>query len=158
MSGVQQAQHYFRLRTTVSCRRGAEGIQTQTGGPVMIRVELDPDEAAVEFFGGRKGGTGPRKWIKHGVASLAEGLDQRFEDADRFLRRVQAVAGILPVEHVRRWTVGKSGKALGQQIGGFMLIPQVAGLRRIRFAKDDVTGDAKPCFAPRGNQLSSTSR
>src|ERR1017187_10283561 len=104
------------IENDVSCRRGAEGIQTQTGGPVMIRVELDPDEAAVEFSGGRKGGTGRRKWVTHGVARFAEGLDQRFEDADRFVRRVQAVAGILPVEHVRRLPVGEGGKALGQQI------------------------------------------
>src|ERR1035437_3995761 len=139
------------------CGRLCGGLADQAGQPlcggaVVIGVEINADELASKLAGGDKGGTGPAERIEDNGAGAGKSGNQGFERLHRLLRRMQAVAGIMPVQHVGRRSAWEGGKALGQQIGGFMLIPQVTGLGRIALAEDDMPGNAEACLAPRGHE------
>ena len=56
------------------------------------------------------------------MAWLAERLDQRFQDMDGFLRRVELVAGVGPVHHVGQGGCGECRVPLDEQVGGFMAV------------------------------------
>ena len=83
------------------------GLRVLHGQPlprraVMIGIEIDADEPAAQLLRRDQRGSGAREWIENDIAGLREGGDQRLEGLDRLLRRVQAVAGIVPVDNIRR--------------------------------------------------------
>jgi hypothetical protein len=69
---------------------------------VITRVEFDSDESAALLFRCDQRRPGAAKRIENDIAKPRETLNQRRENAERFLRRVQSVTGVLPFEHIGR--------------------------------------------------------
>ena len=59
----------------------------------MDRVQLDADEATAQLLRRDQRAARAREGIEDYVAGLGEGLQERCEDADRLLCRMQAIAG-----------------------------------------------------------------
>src|SRR5216117_1728022 len=99
----------------------------------MDGVQFDADETAIEIPRRDKGRARTAEWIEDRIARLRESLDQRPENADGFLRRMQPVPAIGPADYVGRRAGGRRGPPLGEQVSLLVLIAQVARGRRVFF-------------------------
>jgi hypothetical protein len=82
----------------------------------------------------------PRERVEHQLAGAAERLDERQQRLNRLLGRMQSVAGVLPVEHIRDRREWGRGLPLGQQVGGHnKSSSQVSGISEQRVNADSVT-------------------
>src|SRR5690606_3515853 len=86
--------------------------------------------------------------VQHKLAGLRESLDQRRQGFDRLLRRVQLVARIGEVDHVRDGIFRQTNIALRQQVSLFMLVAQELRRRRITLAEHDMSDNAETCRLP----------
>ena len=83
---------------------------------VITRVELDSDESAALLFGCEQRRAGVTERVENDIAKPRETLNQRHENAERFLRRVQSVAGVFPFEHIGNPLRGLHRIALRHQV------------------------------------------
>lgn len=83
--------------------------------PVMALVELDAEIGASRVRRCDQRGAGAAEGIEHQAAGLAERLDDRRQALHRLLRRVQPVARVLPVQHVRQPSGGRLRVALASK-------------------------------------------
>ena len=81
-------------------------------GAVMRGIDLEADEAAVLLLGGDERRTGTGEGVEHHAILRTEHVDQRRECRDRLLRRVQLVAGVAKLDHVRDWLCWRSARRL----------------------------------------------
>ena len=84
---------------------------------------------------------------------LGEGNDERHKRTQRLLRRVEAVAGVLPVQHVADGRLACFGIAFGQQVGLLVLPPRQALARRVAFDRYEVADRSQARLAPGGEKL-----
>jgi len=68
--------------------------QARRRRPVMGLVQLDAETTTAHVPSCHQRAAGSCKWIEHHIAWLREGLQQRRENADRLLGRMQLVPGI----------------------------------------------------------------
>lgn len=71
------------------------------GGAVVLLIKLDADEPAAQLLRGYESRTRTAERVKDDSVRFRERVDQRPERLHRLLCRVQAIAGILPVEDIR---------------------------------------------------------
>ena len=91
-----------------ACERGSSPPDMSRGhrpkpitrGLAVCKVNLDPDEAAGLELCGQQRRTGAAERVKHEVAGAREALDEWRENVERFLCRMEFVAGIFPFEHI----------------------------------------------------------
>ena len=116
--------------------------QARRGRPVMRLIQLDADEAPAHVPSRYQRAAGARERIEHHVARLGESFEQRRENSDRLLCRMQAVSRIGPGDHVGRRIRRRLRIALHQQIG--LLTPcgcTPGGLRR--YSEEDLARVAR---------------
>jgi len=118
----------------------------------MLRVDLEPEKAPALLLGGDKGRTGTGEGVEHHPVLRTENRDQRRERCNRLLRRVQLVARIAKLDHVRDWPYRRSHIPLGEQISHFMLGTKKASGRGVAFTKHDMPYGPKPGIAPRRHE------
>jgi hypothetical protein len=72
----------------------AEAVFDECDGEVC---DVDADPASVEFLGGDDGGAAAAEGVEDGIALVAGGLNNAFQQGERLLRRVaEALAGVCP--------------------------------------------------------------
>jgi hypothetical protein len=76
------------------------GPEAVTRDGAVRGVEFDADEATALELRCEKGRARAAERVENDIARPREALDQRRENAEGFLRRMQFVTGILPFEHV----------------------------------------------------------
>ena len=81
--------------------------QTVAGRAMVLFVKLDADEPSAQLLRRYQGRSRTTERIEDHAAGLRERADQRLQRLHRLLRRVQLVAGILPVEDVRHRRAGE---------------------------------------------------
>jgi hypothetical protein len=101
-------------------------------------VKLDSENAAVAGLGGNKGGAGAAKRVKHKIAWTAEAINEREQRLNRFLRGMESVARILPLQNIGQRLLRNGRPAFNQQQSLFMLVSQEPHLGSVLFLKDNV--------------------
>jgi hypothetical protein len=91
---------------------------------VVTRVKFDSDESAALLLGCLQGRAGATERLENDIAKLRETLNQRRENAERFLRRVQSVAGVFPFEHIGNPSRWLRRTALRKQIRVLVVVAQ----------------------------------
>jgi len=86
--------------------------------------EFHADIVASEQSSGYEGRTGTAKRVKDDSIGFTERLNEGFERIDGFLCRVEAVAGIGPVDHIGNRQSGRNGIPLDQEVSHFVLVPE----------------------------------
>ena len=84
----------------VKFREHSMGEEVVTRNIEVCRLEFNADEVTGLELRGQQSRAGAAERIEHEVAGAREALNQGRENAERFLRWMQLVAGILPFEHV----------------------------------------------------------
>src|ERR1035438_1246345 len=97
-------------------------------------------------------GAGTGEGVEHDVAGSGEGLDQRRQDVNGLLRRMQFVVGVYPLQNVRQRRFRKPGLALEQQIGAFAAVLNIGRLGGVLFAENDMPAGPKPRAPPRRSE------
>src|SRR6185437_9885460 len=116
-------------------------------------VEFYADEVAAFEFRRQQCRAGAAKWVENDIAGLREGSNERLENAKGFLRRVQAVAGVLPVEHI--WNALRRLRRISfcKQIRVFVVVAQKSLGRRILLGEGQMSGQPKAGLPPRCDEL-----
>ena len=80
-----------------------------SGGVIVGVVQFDAGPVATSLLRGRQGRTAAAERVQHQIAGLREPLDKRRQGFDGFLRRMQPVACVRKVQHVRD-RLGRQGR------------------------------------------------
>ena len=120
-----------RGRAGVDCGRRAAGQDPAARGAsrrIRFRAVRQwtgsssmPMETALQFTRGCEGRSGTAERIEHDMPRPGKRSDQLFQGLHGFFSRVQAVAGIREVEHIRHGRGWRLGPALRQQISRLMV-------------------------------------
>lgn len=108
----------------------------------MLLVQFHAQPVAPKMLRRHQRRTRTRERVQHQTAYRAEGFHQRQKCRHRLLRRVQFIARIGHVEHVRDGLCWRYHIAFGQQVSALMFIPEKSGRGRIGLAKDDMRNPA----------------
>src|ERR1017187_7795080 len=119
------------------------------GRPVMGLIQLDADEAPAHVPSRYQRAAGARERIEHHIARLGESFEQRRENSDRLLCRMQAVSRIGPGDHVGRRIRRRLRIALHQQISLLVLILHEARRGAVFLRENDVAGHPEASLFPR---------
>ncbi|ACV75824.1 hypothetical protein Za10_1281 [Zymomonas mobilis subsp. mobilis NCIMB 11163] len=111
-------------------------------------VELHPQPLTAEML--RRHQRRPRtaKRVQHQATHRAKRIDQRKQRRHRLLRRMQFIARIRHVDHIRHRLSGPPHAPFCQKVGAFMLVAKKTRRRGVGFAEHDMTDHAKTCRLP----------
>ena len=118
----------------------------------MGAVKFDPDEIAVKVFRCNERRTGAAEGVKNDPTGLAERPDEGPQGFGWLLCGMKAIAGIGEVDDIGQRKFRRSRVTFCQKIGLFVLVAQEASRRCVFFAEYDVSNDAEPGGAPRGDE------
>ncbi len=119
---------------------------------VMGVVKFDPDEIAVKVLRCNERRAGAAERVKYDPASLAERPDEGLQRFDWLLRGMKAIACVCEVDDIGQRKFRRSRVTFCQKISLFVLVAQEASGRCVFFAEYDVSDDAEPGGAPRGDE------
>jgi hypothetical protein len=140
--------HLCFCRLLRCCSSGVVRPKPRAGRVVVFPDKFDAEIVASDIPGGNQRRAGATEGVKDQTARFAECLYDRRKDTYRLLRRMEAVASVAPVEDVRQWTFRCLHLPIRQKVGLLVLMPQQAYIRRIAFAKHEMTNRPKSGFAP----------
>lgn len=129
-----------------------EAAEPPAGGAVVLVVDLHAEEGSADAPGGGESGAGAAERVEHQATGRAEPGDQRREDLDGFLGRVQPVAGVDPVDHVAQRRRRPAHVALGEQVGLLMPVLEEAGRGGVSLAEHHVADKPEAGGAPGRNE------
>src|SRR5580658_10772343 len=96
----------------------------------------------------RSGTDAAREWIEHQLTLQREAANQRSQRLDRLLRRMQLVAAVWHIHHVRKGLLRQRRSAFRQQKCLLMLIAEKPALRAVGLAEHDVSDRPKARVFP----------
>lgn len=117
--------------------------------PTISILKFDANILPPTERGGYKRTTAARKGVENERAWLREGLNERHQNADGFLRRMRSVPGVLPRLNVLDRVIRRRRETLGQKIRLLMMSPQESTARRVALVPDDVPHSAETGLGPR---------
>src|SRR6185503_12972803 len=97
----------------------------------MLPDLLDEDKLSSVVSGGNAGGAGAGEGVKHHVASIRERLDERFDDLDGLLCRMQRIARVVPLQNIINRLCRPLWSAFSQKKQDFVEAPGVSLAGRI---------------------------
>ena len=135
-------------RSRAACLRAGDTSETAACKLDVLLLKLHPQVVAAGQGRADESRSRSCERIKNKSARPGERLDERLENADRFLRRMHDVAAVLPGPNVIQRHSGFLWVALGKYIG--LLVPgiQEAATRRIALVPDDVPDCFESCRTP----------
>lgn len=119
---------------------------------MVLLHQSNADITAPCLDGGDTGGAGTGKRIENNGVRACEALDQRLQAGNRLFGRVVAVAGIFSRNHVIQRVLRQGRTAFCQDVGTFVAVAHIGGLRCVGFGENQMTNNTEPGTFPSGHK------